>query len=115
MAARAFCHPYGDYTPGKGVWNYRVREAGKPGTPTLKPQEFAQLRTVERRHQSRFLRFAVLNTSQLGGVAREFVVFDATEGPCFDGALGYEVLNAGPNIYYEPGENPYATHPVPGG
>jgi len=99
--------------PEKGVWNYRVREAGKPGTPALTPQEFAQLRTVEKRHPSRYLRFAVLSTPQRGGVAREFVVFDATEGPCFDGALGYEVLNEGPNSFYQPGENPYETHAGP--
>ena len=115
MAARAFCHPYGDYAPGKGAWNYLIQEANKPGTPALTPQEVVQLRTVEKRHPSRYLRFAVLNTPQLGGVAREFVVFDATDGPCFDGAPGYEVLNDRPNSYYEPGENPYATHAGPGG
>jgi hypothetical protein len=114
MTARAFCHPYADYAPGRGAWNYLIEEANKPGTPALTQRELAQLRAVKKRHPSRFLRFAVLNVPQLGGYFREFVIFDATDGPCYDGAPGYQDLNAGPNIYYEPGENPYATHPVPG-
>ena len=44
---------------------------------------------------------------------REFIVFDATDGACEVWAPGYKVLNGGCNEFYEPGENPYYTHPAP--
>ncbi|TAM77048.1 hypothetical protein EPN44_03910 [bacterium] len=54
------------------------------------------------------MRFAFVHRS-------EFIVFDATAGPCFDGAPGYRVLNASPpNAFYEPGEAPGFIHAVPG-
>lgn len=91
-----------------------MRDANRPGTPALTPRELVQVRIVKTRHPSRYLRFAVLNVPQLGGTFRNFVIFDAIYGPCYDGAPGYEVLNDGRRDYYEPGENPYNTHAVPG-
>lgn len=85
--------------------SYSVRDIGRPGVPALSTDEQRTVLTIERRIRSRALRFTNLP---------EFVVFDATSGPCADFAPGYEVLNADQShsVFYEPGENPYRLHTI---
>lgn len=50
------------------------------------------------------LRFVFLSNDNM-------IVFDAPNGPCFDAAGGYQVLNyAHANTFYEPGEDPRHVH-----
>jgi hypothetical protein len=85
--------------------SYLVKDIGKPGFPALKPSEASMIRRIVRYVHSGTLRIAWVSDG------REFIVFDAKDGPCEVWAPGYGVLNGDPcNEYYEPGENPYGTH-----
>jgi hypothetical protein len=71
-----------------------------------------QVRRIGHYVHSKTLRIAWLTpTGQ--SVNRQFIVFDATDGPCLNAALGYPVLNGSCNEFYEPGENPYDTEAAP--
>jgi len=106
---RARCTAWGP-SPGPGQYNYSISEINAPGVPKLSDEELAEIRSIQKHMTSRTLRFAVLHYQG----KREFIVFDAWNGPCSDAAPGYEVLNEkGQNSYYEPGENPYVTRGGP--
>jgi len=95
-------------TTGPGQYSYRLDEIGLQGVPKLRPSQIAQAKAMERKRKSKTLRFAILRDEG-------FIVFDAVDGPCWIGAPGYEVLNLDRGlIYYQPGQNPFTTHPVPG-
>lgn len=84
--------------------SYLAKDIGKPGFPALKSEEASMVRRIERYVHSKTLRIAWVDAG------REFIVFDASDGPCETWAAGYSVLNGGCNELYEPGENPYHTH-----
>jgi hypothetical protein len=84
-------------TPGDQPINYLVSDLGKPGVPQLSAEHRALVDRILRIHKSPTLRFVVLFP--------QFVVFDATMGPCFSSPL-YDVLSAR-NEHYQPGENPF--------
>jgi hypothetical protein len=96
--------------------SYAVADIGKPGFPTLSRDEFAMVRRIQRYVHSKTLRLAWLGSS--AGAPRsspgEFIVVDAADGPCEVAAAGYSVLNGECNEFYQPGENPYSTHPGSG-
>ncbi len=96
-----------------GPASYNVSDIGKSGVPQLTPGRIALARRIQRYTGSRTLRFAI---GPFGPWRRTApIVFDATEGPCFDGAPGYLVLNdSDGNTFYEPGEAPGYIHPGPG-
>lgn len=84
-----------------GTASYAAGDSGSSGTPKLDRSDAGMLRKITRYVRSRFLRFAYV-----GG---EFVVFDATDGPCSGGE--YYVLNAwGEN--YSPTDNLGYTTPI---
>ena len=87
--------------------SYPAALAGEPGVPRLTAAESAMLRRIRRAVRSKTLRIAWVDGSS---DAPEFIVFDATDGPCETWAGGYAVLNGDCNEFYEPGENPYRTH-----
>lgn len=87
--------------------SYPASAVGKPGFPALAPSERSMLRRIQRYVHSKTLRLAWVGN-------HEFIVFDALDGPCEVSAPGYTVLNGTCNEVYEPGENPYDTHGVPG-
>ena len=89
--------------------SYLASDVGKPDFPALRPEERATLQRIEQSVRSPTLRIAWVGAR--GG--REFIVFDATDGPCEVWAAGYQVLNGYCNEFYQPGENPYHTHAVP--
>jgi hypothetical protein len=89
--------------------SYSIDELGKPGVPDLTGSEDRVLHRIERYVRPGTLRFAWVDAWK----PNDFIVFDATDGPCADFALGYEVLNGPCDQFYEPGENPYATHAGP--
>jgi hypothetical protein len=89
-----------------GPPSYSVADIGKPGVPTLSTEQLALIRRIRHYIASNTLRFAFV--SQWG-----FVVFDAVQGPCPDGAPGYEILNSNRNLYYQPGEAPGFVHAGP--
>ena len=100
------CTPYGEKRP-QGPRNYSVFEIGKRGVPELTRDQRKMLASIRKFVRSRSLRFTFIES--------DFVVFDAVDGPCFDGgAPGYPVLNGACNEYYEPGEDPRKTAPAPG-
>lgn len=106
----------GDISPGTTPdpspppQSYRIADIGKPGFPKLAPDELAMVRRIQRYIHSSTLRIAwVVQSTTPNG----FIVFNATDGPCEVWAAGYKVLNGGCNEFYQPGENPYNTHPVP--
>lgn len=44
----------------------------------------------------------------------DLVIFDAVDGPCFDGiAPGYPVINGACDEFYQPGDDPTKTVPAP--
>ena len=102
------CSAYGDTGPGQD--NYRSSEVALQGVPKLSTREIKQLRKIANHVHSSTLRWAILNFQG----RRQFIVFDATLGPCSAQAPGYEVLNEkGQNSFYQPGEMPYYTHGGP--
>ena len=95
--------------------SYSVTDVGKPGFPKLTRGEAGEVQAIRRYADSDTLRLAWVNHGN------EFIVFDATEGPCSDFAPGYAVLNVKcpGHEYYQPGEDPYhgaaaRRHPPPG-
>ena len=94
--------------------SYRVGGIGKPGVPVLDARSRATLRRIAHQNHSRTLRFAYLFFSyQPAGTRGRFIVYDATEGPCAEGAR-YRVLNGGFNEFYQPSEDPWSPQPIPG-
>ncbi len=92
--------------------SYAVADIGKSGFPELAPSELDMVRRTQRYVHSKTLRIAWL-ASPNQRVNAEFIIFDASDGPCLDAALGYPVLNGFCNEFYEPGENPYDTKAAP--
>ncbi len=82
-----------DVNGEKGPPSFRVSDIGGNGVPKLLPKEVNIARHIEHYLKSPTLRF-----SHVGG---EFVVFDATDGPCYGGIPGYAVLNGSCNEIYE--------------
>jgi hypothetical protein len=91
-----------------GPPSYSVKDTGKPGVPALTKKEAHDIRVIERYVHSPTLRFA--------RIFPRFIVFDANQGPCFEGAAGYWIMNdpVNDNLYYQPGEAPGDIHAVPG-
>src|ERR1700737_7750 len=84
--------------------SYLVSDLGKPGVPLLDIRSRADLRRIERSHDSRTLRFSFLFLpGKQAEARREFIIFDADQGPC--AAALYKVLNGRDNEYYNPSEN----------
>jgi hypothetical protein len=89
--------------------SFAVKDIGKPGMPALSGSEIKAVRRIERIAPSPALRFAWVQ----GRDKAEFIIFNASDGPCEVEAAGYQVLNGSCNEFYQPGENPYHTHAVP--
>jgi hypothetical protein len=89
-----------------GPPSFRVRDAGTTGVPKLTAAQRDMLRRIRVYVHPSTLRFAFV-----GG---EFIVFDASRGPCEPNAPGYSVLNGGCNEMYSPTDNFDATRAVPG-
>jgi hypothetical protein len=89
--------------------SFAVKDLGKSGMPRLSTTELHAVRRIERIAPSPTLRFAWVD----GGDKPEFIIFNASDGPCEVWAAGYQVLNGYCNEFYQPGENPYHTHAVP--
>lgn len=102
------CRRWAMYS-GPGQYSYSPRDVGASDAPKLSPGEVAELRRAESSTKSKTIRFAVLTMDG----KKYFIIFDAVNGPCYDGAPGYRVINSN-GVYYQPGENPFATHAVPG-
>jgi len=90
--------------------SYSAAFVGKPGFPKLTPHELATLHRIQHHVHSKTLRIAWLGSPPAG----EFIIFDATDGPCEIQAAGYQILNGARNEFYTPGENPYGTYAAPG-
>lgn len=92
--------------------SYKVDDIGKPGVVFLPGPQAALARRIQHFVHSKTLRFTII-----GPLTQQdsFVVFDATHGPCFDGAPGYRVLNDRSGLtYYQPGEDPGTFNGIPG-
>ncbi len=91
-----------------GPPSFSVKDIGKPGVPTLSPQQISIVRGISRYVHSQTLRFAFIGD--------RFIVFDATQGPCSEAAVGYRIMNdpESNNLYYQPGEAPGDIHVGPG-
>jgi len=85
-----------------------VGDVGKTGVPKLTREQNKLLRAIRNDVRSITLRFAFIDD--------QFIVFDATAGPCSEAAVGYWVMNdpSGGNLYYQPGEAPGDIHAGPG-
>ena len=92
--------------------SYRASDIGKTGVPILDEKSRSALRRITQKHRSRALRFAYLFSPLKPAGTRRFIVFDATEGPCAEGAR-YRVLNGAVNEFYQPSENPWSVEPMP--
>jgi hypothetical protein len=86
--------------------SYLVRDIGKPDVPKLTAAQLAMVRKIRVYVHPTTLRFA--------NVAGEFIVFDASRGPCETSAPGYSVLNGACNEMYSPTDNFDGTRAVPG-
>lgn len=94
--------------------SYRASDVGKAGVQVLDSKSRATLRRIARTHRSPTLRFAYLfSPGKPAGSRERFIVFDATGGPCAEGAY-YRVLNGADNEFYQPAENPWGVTPTPG-
>jgi hypothetical protein len=87
--------------------SYLVSDIGKAGMAALTAHELRLVRRISRYVPSKTLRFAWVDRDITG---HDFIVFDATDGPCEVWSAGYAVLNGDCNEFYQPGENPYGTH-----
>jgi hypothetical protein len=106
------CIPFEGPSP-PGTASFSVADAGKQGVVKLSPSQFRLVRLMQHFIRSSTLRFAVGPFGPWGRPA--LIVFDATEGPCYAGALGYFVLNdADGNTFYQPGEAADHIHAGPG-
>lgn len=97
------CLTFRDRTHPSNV-SYRAKDVGKTGVPRLTEAQITLLRRIQNYVHSETLRFAF--------VRREFLVFDATDGPCADFAPGYWIMNS-VDLYFEPGEAPGSLGPGP--
>lgn len=103
----------GDTPPGQRVnpelppQSYLAADIGKPGFPKLRQRELQTVRSIQHDGHWKSLRIAWLGYAT---TPHNFIVFDATDGPCEVAAGGYAVLNGDCNELYQPGENPYSTH-----
>lgn len=87
--------------------SYLVSDLGKPGVPKLEPAFLRQVRDISRYVHSKTLRFQE--------VEAQFLVYDASLGPCLLAAPGYWVLNApGCNLYFMPADEWNGPSAVPG-
>lgn len=77
-----------------GPISYPAAAAGKAGVPNLTRQQDAMLHKIVKHLRSSTVRF-----SWVGG---EFIIFDASDGPCEPYAPGYPVLNMGCAARYSP-------------
>lgn len=77
-----------------GPISYPASAAGKAGVPALKHQEDRILHKIAKRLRSPTVRFS--------WVGAQFIVFDATDGPCEPYAPGYSVLNMDCSTRYSP-------------
>lgn len=92
--------------------SYKVDDIGKPGVVLLPGPQAALARRIQHFVRSKTLRFTIIGPLTQPG---SFVVFDATQGPCYSGAPGYLILNDTSGLaYYQPGEDPGSTHGIPG-
>ncbi len=89
-----------------GPASYQVSDISRPGVPGLTDADVLLIHRIEKYYPSNTLRFIILPRIGL-------LVFDARFGMCADFAPGYPALNRA-NTFYEPGEDPYAVHAVPG-
>jgi hypothetical protein len=103
------CVPYGKSAP-EGPRSYLISDLGKPGVPELDGGERQTVRQIQRYVHAKTLRFAFV-----GRFSQEFIVFNAKLGPCLDTAGAYTLLNGECGDFYEPGEDPWYTHALPGG
>jgi hypothetical protein len=104
------CTAWGQH-PGPGQYSYSFLELGAPDVPKLSLHEADEIKSIEKRTKSKTIRFTILQLRERLGVLRQFIIFDAVDGPCAVGAPGYIVLNdSNGNTYYQPGENPYQVH-----
>ena len=87
--------------------SYLAADIGKPGFPKLRPSELQMVGRIRHDGHWKSLRIAWLGYAT---TPHNFIVFDATDGPCEVGAGGYAVLDGDCNEFYQPGENPYSTH-----
>jgi hypothetical protein len=96
--------------PGKDLRttppSYLAADIGKAGVPTPKARDLRMVRRIQRYVHSKTLRFAY--------AAGEFIVYDATDGPCTGSAPGYFVLNGACNESYMPSSESDSTIAVPG-
>jgi hypothetical protein len=98
----AQCTPFGKAKP-EGPKSYSIADIGRPGVPKLTADQLVTIRSIHKRIHSPFLRFVF---------AGQFIVFDATGGPCLDAVGIYKILNGlDCNEFYEPANNPYTTTP----
>lgn len=87
--------------------SYLVSDLGKPGAPKLEPGLLQQVHDISKYVHSRTLRF-----QQIAG---QFLVYDASLGPCLLAAPGYWVLNARScNLYFMPADGWDGPSAVPG-
>lgn len=93
------------YVNGKiGPASYDVRDLGKGGTPAVKTADVRMLHRIMVYVHPKTLRFAY--------IAGEFIVFDATNGPC--SGMNYFVLNGDCNEFYSPTDDFDGTRPGTG-
>jgi len=77
--------------------SFLVSDLGKPGVPKLNADELHDVHLISRYVHSPTLRFQE--------VAGQFLIYDASFGPCFLAAPGYWVLNAAScNLYFMPAD-----------
>lgn len=86
--------------------SYSAEDIGKPGMRQLTAGEASMLQRIRHYVHSKTLRVAWVDGATTPG---GFIVFDATDGPCYGNPGGYSVLNGTCNEGYQPGETPYHT------
>jgi hypothetical protein len=91
--------------------SYAVGDIGKPGFPALARPEATMLQRIRRYVHSGMLRIAWLPPHGYRQKT-EFVVFDASGGPC-NSTFAYGVLNGYCNEMYRPSDDPYSTWAAP--
>ena len=96
--------------PERPPQSYLATDIGRAGFPRLSTAELHTVRSIARYIRSKTLRVAWVDHAS---THRNFIVFDADQGPCFAAPGGYVVLNGTCNEFYEPGENPYHTLSAP--
>ena len=99
-----------------GPASYGVRDIGAPDVPRLAKKQKDMIARIERYIRPTYLRFAFVPTRFS---KNQFIIFDAMpgawDGPCINAAPGYQILNeTNPNLFYQPGENPFVLRAVPG-